>query len=154
MTVASDKTGYVLAPDEGDARWHMGCLFDWKAVGEQTGGWLSIVEVTVVKGVEPPLHVHTREEEAFYVLDGEIDFQVGDDVRAARPGSFVFGPRGVPHTFALRSDTARMLIVLAPSGQEHVFHEFGEPARQRTLQPEPIPSPILPRSRRATATTA
>ena len=145
MTRATDTNAYVLGPEEGDARWYMGCLFDWKAVGEQTGGWFSMVETTIRKGVEPPLHVHSREEEAFYVLEGEIDFQVGDQIQTATPGSFVFAPRGIPHTFALRTDVARALILLAPAGLEHTFLQFSEPARERTLQREPLPEPDLER---------
>lgn len=143
MTTAVDKKGYVLGPEEGDARWYMGCLFDWKAVGEQTGGWFSLVEATIRKGVEPPLHVHQREEEAFYVLEGEIDFQVGDEIRPATPGSFVFAPRGIPHTFALRTDVARALILIAPAGHEHAFFRFSEGATARVLPPEPLVEPDL-----------
>jgi quercetin dioxygenase-like cupin family protein len=145
VTAATDIAGYVLGTEEGDLRWYMGCLFDWKAVAEQTGGRFSIVATTIRRGVEPPLHVHSREDEAFYVLEGEIAFQVGDDIRTADPGSFVFAPRGIPHTFSLKTDVARTLILLAPAGLEEAFFEFSEPARERSLQPEPVPEPNLER---------
>lgn len=143
MTTTTDTKGYQLGPEQGDIRWYMGCLFDWKAVGTQTDGRFSIVETTIRRGVEPPLHVHAREDEAFYVLEGEIDFQVGDEIRAASPGSFVFAPHGIPHTFSLRTDVARTLILLAPAGLEQAFHEFSEPAQEHSLQPEPVPEPDL-----------
>src|SRR5688572_17852485 len=102
-------------------RAYFGSLFDWKAVGSRTNGRLAAVETTIRRGVEPPLHVHSREDEVFNVLDGEMIFQVGDEVREAPAGSFVYAPRGVPHAFAARTEVARMLILLAPAGQEEVF---------------------------------
>ena len=139
----SETTGHVLRPEEGDARWFMGSLFDWKAVGTQTNGALAAVETTIQKGADPPVHVHTREDEVFYVLEGEMVFKVGDQVKEAPPGSFVFAPRGVPHGFAIRTDRARMLILIAPAGQEDVFYEFSEPAAARELPPSSMAMPDL-----------
>jgi quercetin dioxygenase-like cupin family protein len=140
MTVET-MTGYALGPDEGDARWYCGCLMLWKAVGEQTNGAFSLMDVIIRKGVEPPVHVHSREDELFYVLEGEMVFQIGDEVYDAPAGSSVFGPRGVPHGWALKTDVARALILVAPAGIERSFFEFSEPARERTLPPEPYAMP-------------
>lgn len=138
---AGEHRGYVLGPEDGDAQWHMGCLFDWKAVGEQTGGLFSIFEATIRKGAEPPVHVHTREDEFFYVLEGEITFKVGEEIVDAPAGSFVYAPRHTPHGFALGTDTARALILIAPAGMEGAFAPFSEPARRRTLGPVPEQPP-------------
>lgn len=133
----------VLAADEGDARWFCGCLFDWKAQSAATDGALSAVVTTIVRGAEPPEHVHSREDEAFFVLEGTITFKVGDEIRAVGSGGWVWAPRGLPHTFALQTDTAKTLILLLPGGCEEVFHEFGRRAEQRELPPEGEPLPDL-----------
>ena len=71
----------------------------------------------------PPLHVHHREDEAFYVLDGEYRVFIGDDVIAASPGTWVWGPRGVPHGYQVHSDRGRHLSLVMPGGFEAFFEE-------------------------------
>jgi quercetin dioxygenase-like cupin family protein len=94
----------------------------FKARGHETGGTLTVLETVVTPGDGPPLHVHVKADEAVYLLEGEIDFRVGDDVYENRPGSFVFIPRGTPHTFQnVGSNDARMLLMFAPSGIERLF---------------------------------
>lgn len=89
---------------------------------------LSLAEVITQPGAEPGLHVHEREDEAFVVMEGELTFQRGDERFDAGPGDVVFLPRGVPHGFAVRSDRARMLLVLTPGGLEATFHSLSDPA--------------------------
>lgn len=88
--------------------------------GDESGERLALVEMDVPAGSDgPPLHVHETWDEGFYVLAGEITFQVGDERLTARPGMFVFAPRETPHTLAnLGGTDARMLIVLTPAGFE------------------------------------
>jgi quercetin dioxygenase-like cupin family protein len=97
----------------------------FKARGEQTEGTLTAFETVVASGDGPPLHTHANEDESLYVLDGEVRFKLGDEIRAAPAGSFVFIPRGAPHTWQNVGDgPARLLIHFTPSGMERFFDGF------------------------------
>ena len=94
---AASRT-FAHEPGEGEARWWFGGLATIKATKEQTGGHYTLVEVLEPEG-EGPLHVHYREDEGFWVLEGQLTFEVGEETIKAGPGSFVFGPKDVPHAF-------------------------------------------------------
>ena len=99
----------------------------FKVRGEQSGGALTAFENTVAPGDGPPLHVHAAEDEAWYVLEGDLRFRLGDELRAAPEGSFVFVPRGVAHCFQNIGDApARVLVLFTPSGMERFFERFAE----------------------------
>ena len=136
------STGYILAPGEGDARRHTGHLFDWKAVGGQTADTFALVEIEGWQGGEPPVHYHTREDEFFYVLEGEATFMVGEEIRRGGCGLFVWAPREVPHGFAFETERVRMLAGFLPAGQEAVFHAFSAPDPQRAPAAEPDPADL------------
>ncbi len=85
------------------------------------------------------MHRHTREDEAWIVLDGEVTFFLDDEKHLAGPGSYVFGPRGRAHTFRVESRTARIATVLSPGGGEAFFHATGRPAESLTLPPPTQP---------------
>jgi quercetin dioxygenase-like cupin family protein len=119
------------------AEWHMGSLFEWHVDGADSGGGLSLAEVLVRAGGEPPLHVHAREDEIFYVLEGDVTFMRGVERIDAGPGTSVLLPRGIQHGFAVRTATARMLVMATPAGLEEAFRAFSEPAPERTLPPAP-----------------
>lgn len=107
------------------ARHPLGGDVAFKVRGEQSGGALTAFETVVAPGQGPPLHTHAHEEETLYVLEGEVRFRIGDDVHAGGPGSFVFVPRGTPHTFHnAGEDPLRMLIHFSPSGMERFFERF------------------------------
>jgi uncharacterized RmlC-like cupin family protein len=74
------------------------------------------------------MHIHHREDEAWYVLDGRMTFFVGDEVFEARGGSFVFGPRGIPHTFTVDVEPTHVLVIASPASFERFAFELGEPA--------------------------
>lgn len=82
---------------------------------------LGVVEMAIGPGDEPPVHVHSRESEWFYVLDGAATFYVGDQVYPGGPGAFIALPQGIPHTFAVDSPTARLILLNAPGGFERMF---------------------------------
>ncbi|MEU8797419.1 quercetin 2,3-dioxygenase [Spirillospora sp. NPDC048819] len=88
-----------------------------------TNGALGAVEVAGPKGAVPPLHVHHREDEAFYVLEGDYSVFVGDDVIKASPGTWVWGPRDVPHGYQVHSERGRHLSLVMPGGFEAFFEE-------------------------------
>jgi quercetin dioxygenase-like cupin family protein len=103
----------------------LGAHVVFKARGEQTDGTLTAFETVVGPGDGPPLHTHANEGESVYVLDGEMRFKLGDEIQAAPAGSFVFIPRGAPHTWQNVGDgPARILIHFTPSGMERFFDGF------------------------------
>jgi len=102
-------------------------IFVFKATAETTTGSFSVIEADQHRGGEPPRHVHHREDEAFYVLEGEMTFQVGDETLPAPAGSFVFLPRDLPHSFKVGGNgDARVLHFCAPPGLERFFAEWGD----------------------------
>jgi mannose-6-phosphate isomerase-like protein (cupin superfamily) len=100
-----------------------------------SGGALGLVEGSFYEGFGPPLHVHHREDEAFYVLEGEIRFRQADDEFVAGPGTWVWGPREVPHAFKVQPGGARALVFIVPAGLERMFEEGGVPARESAEPP-------------------
>src|SRR4028118_12298 len=88
---------FAHEPGEGEALWWIGMLATIKASAEQTGGRYTLVEVLAPDGFASPLHVHHTEDEAFWILEGEMTFYVGDQTIKAHPGSFLFGPQEGPH---------------------------------------------------------
>jgi quercetin dioxygenase-like cupin family protein len=88
-----------------------------------TDGRLSAVEVAGPRGAVPPIHVHHREDEAFFILQGEYSIFIGDDVIMARPGTWLWGPRDVPHGYQIHSDSGRHLSLITPAGFEAFFEE-------------------------------
>jgi quercetin dioxygenase-like cupin family protein len=121
----------------GSSVWYMGNLFDVLAGAEATGGRFALIELLSRKGTEPPRHVHAREDEAFYVLEGAVTYYVGDEVYEAGPGTFVSMPRGVPHSFVFETEEVRKLAIITPGGLEEHFRDphFSKPARALTLPP-------------------
>lgn len=117
--------------------WYSGYLLTFLATGEDTGGSFALVEELGRKGTsaEPPLHVQTREEECFYIIEGEMRFIIGDELIAAPAGTFVRLPPHVPHRFEIVSEDVRMLNLLVPAGFERFFRELSEPARSLTVPP-------------------
>lgn len=137
-----------VPPEGGKATWFLGHLFVKKADGQVTSGAYSLVEhlVAPLPLIGAPPHVHHGEDEAFYVLDGTVSFQVGDRRVEAGPGSFVLVPRGTLHGFSNPGEKpARVLVIISPSGFERFFEEAGEPARSRTLPPSPSGPPDVER---------
>ena len=94
--------------------------------GRDTNGILSVVESHDLPGGGPPLHIHHREDETFQILDGEYEFVAGDKTVTLGPGSTLFAPRGVPHTYRCCGSTSgRLLCVITPSGFEEFFERVG-----------------------------
>ena len=133
----------ALAPDEGEALWAFGFLATLKASGETTEGRVAVIEHLGPRGAGSPLHVHHREDEWFYVLDGELTFLVGGEVVNAPAGSFVYGPRDVPHTFLVVSEQARFLLVTEPAGFDGFFRAASEPAARLEIPPAPTEPPDI-----------
>ncbi len=113
----------TLGPGEGRVIQVPGHAITYKAHGEETGGAYSLLEV-LLTGDGPPQHIHKAEEEAFYVLEGEVNIKVGEQTIRATVGSFVLVPRGPVHTFWNAGATpAKLLIIFSPPGFEQAFVE-------------------------------
>jgi mannose-6-phosphate isomerase-like protein (cupin superfamily) len=120
MNERSSAMGYVLHAGQGIPNGGP----DLKASVASTGGALTLIESRTTGGA--PMHVHSREDECFYVLEGTIVVHCGEDEYEAGPGSFVFLPRGVPHDWDVRGEVATVLIVGVPGGLEGFLSEFHE----------------------------
>lgn len=148
MTQQADQTPalrpMVVRRDEGEARWWFGGLFVLKATAADTGGQMTIAEGTEPAG-EAPLHVHHRDDEAFWILEGDVTFEVGDTTVEAHAGDYVFAPRGIPHRYTVHDGGCRMLFILVPGGIEDVVRATSEPALTRILPPPAEEEPDLER---------
>lgn len=116
--------------------WYNGWLMTFLATAEDTQGKFALIEAAGRKGNVPPPHIHHREEETFYVLEGEMTVSVGDRTIKATPGTLVTVPRDTVHSFVVESEELRALILLTPAGMEGWFKEFSVPAPALTLPPQ------------------
>jgi len=140
MTTLQAGAGYHLAPSEGPATWFLDTLMTVKAGGEQTTNAFTLLEWMAPPGFGPPRHIHHTEDEAFYVLEGAMCVTCGDDSWEATAGSFVFLPRGIPHSFLVTSEMPiRGLQITAPAGFERFIAGVGRPAPALTLPPPTEP---------------
>jgi quercetin dioxygenase-like cupin family protein len=127
----------VLVERDGGEHFHfLNTLQTAKLTSEQTNGALSVVEFLGTRNFGPPLHLHDAEDEMFYILDGELWLSCGDVEAVQGEGAVVWLPRGIPHTFQVRSETARVLTVTTPAGFERFVATLGRPADSPVL-PEP-----------------
>ena len=131
----------ALGPGEGEALWAFGGLTTIKSDAASTNGRVAVIEQLAPRGAGSPLHVHRREDEWFYVMEGDLTFWVGGQVIEAPAGSFVYGPRDVPHTFSVASERARFLLVAEPAGFERFVRDAGAPAARREIPPAPTEAP-------------
>ena len=98
-TEAMTASGHSIAAGEGERIWSFGDTMTIKATAESTGGSLMLLENLTAPGGGPPPHIHTREDEFWYVLDGTFEIRIGDEVYAVGPGGFSFSPCGSVHNF-------------------------------------------------------
>lgn len=127
----------AVSKNEGQAYWWFGSLAVIKATAANTGGQMALIEITEPPGAEAPLHVHHLEDESFWILEGDVTFEVGDAIIEAHAGDYLFGPRGIPHRYTVGSAGCRMLFIMTPGGFEDMVIAMSEPASSRTL---PSPS--------------
>ena len=118
----------VIHPtDQVRVRYGAGDEYRFLAAGSETDGGYFLVEAIVPPGGGPPFHIQTREEEAFYVLAGELTFYGEDGEIVAGPGSYLNIPKGAKHRFLNNSDqVAKMLFFFAPAGIENLFDELAD----------------------------
>ena len=129
----------ITAPNTGKHIAIAGDINSILASKDDTDGTYSIVEAKVFPSGGPVPHIQTREHEGFYVLEGEIAFNVDGNEIVAKSGTFVNVPPNVTHSFKNKTDNlAKMLIVLAPRGLENLFVEVGDKVTDPTVQPPPM----------------
>jgi quercetin dioxygenase-like cupin family protein len=122
--------------DTGRAYWGPGDRYTFLVTGEESGGAYFTMEALVPTGGGPPPHIHTREDETLYLIEGQIELLLGDRKIMAGPGDFVNVPRGNVHCFRnVGATTARLIITFAPAGIDKYFEETLEPAPKGVLQP-------------------
>ena len=137
---------HVVRKGEGEARWWFSGLAVIRATGADTGGQMTIVEMTEPPGTEAPLHVHHREDEAFFILDGSATIQIGEESFEVGPGDYAFGPRDIPHRYTVGDEGCRMLFICTPGGNfENLVLAMSEPAGARTLPPPSDEEPDMDR---------
>jgi len=124
---------FKRAPLVGLSQWENGNLTTNLAEKKDTNGAFFLVEAMLAPGTEPPPHVHTREDELFYVLEGKFDVYVGKEAFKVETGECVFLPRFKPHAFVIRSPRLRVLALFTPAGLEEVFRGMSTPAQRLEL---------------------
>jgi len=128
-----DLKAFKRAPLVGLSRWENGNLTTNLAEKKDTNGAFFLVEAMLAPGTEPPPHVHTREDELFYVLEGEFDVYVGKEAFKVEAGECVFLPRFKPHAFLIRSPRLHVLALFTPAGLEEAFRSMSTPAQRLEL---------------------
>jgi quercetin dioxygenase-like cupin family protein len=137
----SELSAYALDRDAGEAVWFLGTKMVIKATGKETSGAFGLIEQVLPPNFAPPPHIHHAEDEAFYLLEGEGDFFCGETSWHAKPGTFIFFPRGIVHGFRIgQSGPARLLQLNSPAGVERMFIEVGDPVTASTAELPPPPA--------------
>jgi quercetin dioxygenase-like cupin family protein len=135
-TARGTGSALVRGPGEGPGTWVLGSLFERLASGEETGGGFALSLVTQPAGTATPVHVHTLEDEAFYLLDGTMTYSADGELHRLARGSFIYLPRGRPHAFRVTGDApVRFLAIAAPGALMSLYDEVGRPAGDRQLPP-------------------
>ncbi len=135
-------TGSVICgPDTQPALWFLGALSQVRVGGDQTGGAFALADHLARRGNASPVHVHDRDDETFFVLDGELRVYVGEEEHTAGPGTVAVLPRRLRHAYVVTSATARFLTLHTPAGFEQFAAQAGQPAQALTLPPLPAEPP-------------
>ena len=139
------KHAVIRKPGEGKRVGIVGDVYRFLATGAETDGKYAAFEASVAPGGGPPPHIHSREEEMFFVLEGELTFQLNGETILASPGTFLNMPIGSLHCFKNETDeTARMIITVAPAGLDDYFAEVGQlVADGENIAPQPTEADIL-----------
>jgi quercetin dioxygenase-like cupin family protein len=130
MAAAASWSG----PGEGERLWFLGTLATVKVPGEATEGRFALIEFLFPRHTSPPLHTHPQDE-SYIVVEGRLTVQAGEQRFELEAGAAAVVPMGVPHTFRVDSDTARVLVLSTPAGLERFVRDGAVPARMPTLPP-------------------
>jgi mannose-6-phosphate isomerase-like protein (cupin superfamily) len=133
MTLTSTLPAFTRAPSLDISTWYMGILGTNLAESRDTNGAYCLIEALLEPGNEPPPHVHSREDELFYVREGSFDVYVGEEMFQVNEGGCVFLPKFKPHAFIIRSRRIRLLTLFTPGGIEEAFRSKSVPAQKLDL---------------------
>lgn len=123
-------------PGQGSSYWVLSDLYTFKAVGEDTGQVYALVEAMVQPQSGSPPHIHSLEDEAFYIQEGKFEFQLDQQTIVATPGTFLQSPKGQLHCFKNIGDKpGKLLFWVTPAGLEKFFAEVGSPVEDPTARP-------------------
>ena len=139
------EPGQVMIKDANEGRTVglVGDIYRFLATSEETGGRYSMFEAIVLPGGGPPPHIHRKEDETFYILEGEITFQIDRERRVAGPGTFVHMPIGNLHAFKNETDQpVKMLVSFSPAGLEEMFFQVGRDLAEGEAPEEPSPHEV------------
>lgn len=148
----SDTASLVTSAQAAAGFWQMGILWSPLISGESTRGTYSLMEQLMPAKAGPPPHVHDQGEEVFYILDGELALQLGDQVIAGTRGQLVRIPAGTPHAFAVKTETARVLNFYVPAALDLEIAMLGTPATSPGLPPPGAQRPPTAEQEHAFAT--
>jgi quercetin dioxygenase-like cupin family protein len=129
--------GFKSSPSSENTRAIPGAIFHFLTQGHETNGGPSLIKITVQRGSEPPKHVHSREDESYFILKGSIRYFVGADEFIVSEGEYIYLPKNVPHSFQLLSEKAEVLMWLSPAGLEQWFWDNSIPAADGNALPTP-----------------
>lgn len=119
----------MKASGEGKSLWVLGDLYTFKATGKETGGSFTLIDQVIQPDSGPPPHIHYREDETFYILDGKFSFLNGEEQIEASAGHFIYIPKGTLHTFKNIGDVqGKLLTLISPAGLEEFFEKIGTSA--------------------------
>ena len=136
-----NQNGILLQRGQGSSYWVVGELYTFKAVGEETDGAYALIELVIQPQGGAPPHVHSQEDEAFYIQEGEVKFTLDDQSLVATPGTFLHSPKGQRHGFTnIGTTPAKILCWLTPAGLEKFFAQVGTPVEEAFSVP-PLVSP-------------
>lgn len=129
--------------DLDTSTFYMGSIMSFLTNGDEARGRFALMDYRSKRGNEPPPHIHEWEDELYFVIEGEIEFHCGADVKRVRPGEIVFLPRGVPHAFKVQSQSVRMLILVSAAGEHPVtldtyFRSMSAPASTMELPQDAV----------------
>ncbi len=149
VSLEEPETGKIppimISPELKNSYWYIGHLMSILISSKDTNGSFSLIHGYEIKGLEPPPHVHTKEDESFYILNGEINYTVDKEAFHAKRGDWIFLPRNIQHSFQVQSDQAEVIIQLSPGGFEEYFKEMSEPAKALIIPPRPQGPPDVKR---------
>jgi mannose-6-phosphate isomerase-like protein (cupin superfamily) len=131
------RTMLVIPPDGGTALAAFGSVTKFKLETEHTGGTFSLALAETPPGVSPPPHVHRSDDELFLILEGEISVLSSDGWVPVTPGTAVYLPRGVPHTFRNTGSTpSRHWVLTLPSGFDQFYRQAAELFAEGSATPD------------------
>ncbi|MFB2981377.1 quercetin 2,3-dioxygenase [Microseira sp. BLCC-F43] len=139
--MARNQDSILMQPGAGYSAWVLGDLYTFKATSEDTNQAYGLIEIVMQPNSAVPPHIHTRENESFYIQEGEMEFQLGEQTIVATPGTFVHSSKGQRHSFRnIGAKPAKFLCWLTPGGLEKFFIEVGTTVSAENLTPPAVTS--------------